>query len=166
MYCTCTCTAAASPLRLYGQDSIVSVQCPVKVFRKTIDEALSNKLKKWVPYLNKTGNDIEINTKSSWYVGIQGQLHITGETERLSCIEIILHSFVLHLERKFAYLIVWLGTEFVIKKVVVDHAFWKNSMKDKLQFFFDEAMIKELADPRKARKMDLRSYDPKTKTFF
>lgn len=60
----------------------MSVQCPVKVFRKTFDEALSNKLKKWVPYLKKTPQGIEVYTKSSWYAEAQGQLHITGRTEK------------------------------------------------------------------------------------
>lgn len=68
-------------------------------------------------------------------------------------------------ERKLVYLIVWLGGEFVIKKVKVDHSFWKDQMKTKLQFFFDEAMVKEIADPRKARQMELREYNPQTKTF-
>lgn len=38
-------------------------------------------------------------------------------------------------------------------------------MEKKLSFFFNEAMIKELANPRKARRMELRDYNPKTKTF-
>lgn len=67
--------------------------------------------------------------------------------------------------RKSIHLIVWLGTEFTIKTVPVDHSFWNNSMKEKLNFFFNEAMLKELANPRKARKMELRKYDLKTKTF-
>lgn len=69
---------AASPLRLYGPDSIVSVRCPVKVFRKTLDEAMSGKNQKWLPYLKKKDGDICINVKSNWYAEAQGQLHITG----------------------------------------------------------------------------------------
>lgn len=63
------------------------------------------------------------------------------------------------------YLVVWLGAEFIIKDVSVDHSFWNNNMKNKLQYFFNEAMIKELANPRKPRKMPLREYNPQTKTF-
>lgn len=68
-------------------------------------------------------------------------------------------------ERKWMYLVVWLGEEFIIKKVSVDHSFWNNAMKSKLQYFFDECMIKELADPRSSRKMPLREFNPQTKTF-
>lgn len=89
----------ASPLRLYGQESIVAVQCPVKVFGKTFDEALSNRFKKWVPFLKKTpSGEIEINTKSSWYVEIQGQLHVSGEIEDSS--DIKMSNFVFKYFRK------------------------------------------------------------------
>lgn len=67
--------------------------------------------------------------------------------------------------RKFAYLVVWVGTEFTIKKIVVDHSFWNDQMKNKIEFFFNEAMIKELSDPRRERKMKLRQYDARSKTF-
>lgn len=73
---------AASPLRLYGHHSIVSVQCPVKVFRKTLDEAMSTKFKKWLPYFKKTDKGVDINIKSSWYAEAQGQLHITGKIKK------------------------------------------------------------------------------------
>lgn len=67
--------------------------------------------------------------------------------------------------RSTSFLVVWLGKEFIVQKVSVDHHFWENNMKDKLDFFFNEAMLKELANPRKKRKMELRDYDPKNKTF-
>lgn len=65
-------------MRLYGEDSIVSIQCPFKLFKKTFNEALSKKFKKWVPYLKQKDGDIQINEKSQWYAEAQGQLHITG----------------------------------------------------------------------------------------
>lgn len=61
----------------------------------------------------------------------------------------------------YAYVVIWLGEEWTIKKITVDHSFWKDNMEKKLQFFFDEAMIKEIANSRRARKMELRKYDPK-----
>lgn len=68
-------------MRLYGEDSIVNIQCPFKTFQKTFSEALSNKFKKWVPYLKLKDGDIQINEKSQWYAEVQGQLHITGWIE-------------------------------------------------------------------------------------
>lgn len=62
-------------------------------------------------------------------------------------------------------MVVWLGKEFIVRKVLVDHEFWENNMKKKLEFFFNEAMLKELADPRRKRKMELRDYDRKNNTF-
>ncbi|KAG4067520.1 hypothetical protein HA402_005292 [Bradysia odoriphaga] len=133
---------AASPIRLYGGDSIVSVQCTVKAFNKTVEDALAKNL---LPYFKQQNGVRTVNKKSSWYVEAQGQLHITG--------------------RSFVYLVAWLGAEFTIEKVPVDHEFWKNQMVDKLTFFYTEAMLKEVANPRKARKMELREYDRETNTF-
>lgn len=67
--------------------------------------------------------------------------------------------------RELAYLVVWLGTEFTVKKIAVDHSFWNDQMKKKFEFFFNEAMLKELADPRRERKMKIRQYDANSKTF-
>lgn len=125
---------------------------------------MSGKNKKWVPYLKKTDGDISINVKSNWYAVAQGQLHITGT---IATKNIFVGQFKPYgiTGRTFMYLIVWLGAEFTIKKVKVDHSFWNNFMKEKLKFFFNEAMIKELANPRKARKMELRKYNSQTKKF-
>lgn len=62
-------------------------------------------------------------------------------------------------------MVIWLGEELVVKRVAVDHSFWNESFKKKLEFFFMEAMLKELADSRRMRKMKMRKYDPATKTF-
>lgn len=80
----------ASPLRLYGPDSIVNVQCPVKAFRKTIDEAINRNL---LPLTYKDG-DINVKDNSNWYIEVQGQLHITGPLERT-------HFFVRFFDRIF-----------------------------------------------------------------
>lgn len=64
----------ASPLRLYGPDSIVNVQCPVKAFNKTVDEAIRRNL---LP-LNYKDGDVNVKENSNWYIEVQGQLHITG----------------------------------------------------------------------------------------
>lgn len=64
----------ASPLRLYGPDAMVMVQCPVKAFRKTFVEAIERNL---APLTYENG-DVHIKEKSSWYVEAQGHLRITG----------------------------------------------------------------------------------------
>lgn len=79
-----------------------------------------------------------INTKSAWYIELQGDLHIT--------------------KRKFAYLMIWLGkgqNQNQTVKVKRDDVFFHEEMKGKLVFFYKEAMLKELANSRKERKMDL-----------
>lgn len=107
--------------------------------------------------------ETEINVKHNWYIEVQGQLHITG---RLKIhLSIVINSDLSYLERKFAYMVIWLGTEFTIKTVAVDHTFWEHYMKEKLTFFFNECMLKELANRRKSRKMKLREYNPQLKTF-
>lgn len=133
----------ASPLRLYGDDSVVIVKCPVKCFKKTVDQAIrSNSLPFWK---SKDGN-VSINLKGSWYVEMQGVLHVT--------------------DKKIGFLVVWLGdNEYRIERVLRDDKFWEEKMKQKLLFFYNEAMLKEVVDPRKNRKMELREFDPSTNTF-
>lgn len=76
---------ASSPLRLYGTRSIVNVLCPIGAFKNTIDEAMANKK---LPFFKKTDGEICMNNKSSCYIEIQGQLHITGEIELLVFVSI------------------------------------------------------------------------------
>lgn len=155
----------ASPLRLYGPESIVNVLCPVKSFHKTIDEAMRMR-KRELPFKLKNGK-IVFNKKSRCYIEMQGQLHVTGIVQLIHYIPPIIYQIPKYfpIGRKKAYLIVWLEKEFTIKKMVVDHTFWNNHMKNKLEHFFNAAMIKELANPRSCRQMKLREYDPQTKTF-
>lgn len=68
----------ASPLRLYGPDSIVIVVCPVKAFGKTFEEAMSMS-KKVLPFQRKD-KDLKIDKKNNLYFEVQGQLHITGRS--------------------------------------------------------------------------------------
>lgn len=87
-----------------------------------------------------------INQKSAWYLELQGELHIT--------------------KRKFACLIIWLGeSQYEVVQVKRDDEFFEKEMKKKLVFFYEQAMLKELANPRKEREMDLRKYDQASNTF-
>lgn len=133
----------ASPFRLYGSDSIVIVKCPIKGFKKTIDEAIRTNL---LPFWKYNNGNVSINPKGSWYIEMQGMLHIT--------------------QKEFGHLVVWLGdNEVKIKTVERDDKFWDEEVKEKLVYFYNEAMIKEVVDPRRRRKMDLREFDLQSNTF-
>lgn len=133
-----------SPFRLYRDDSIISVKCPKNAYKKSMKYAIDNKL---IPFWSGTSCDRQINMKCHWWYEIQGQLRITG--------------------RQFAYLIIYLGESVyeIIEKIERNDEFWKNKMEKELAFFYNEAMLKEVVDPRDARGMDLRKYNAASQTF-
>lgn len=91
-------------------------------------------------------SDRRVNTKSHWYIEIQGQLHISNRT--------------------MAYLVIYLGgTVYEIIEIERDDDFWKKDMEKELVFFFHEALLKELVDPRDDRGMDVRKYNSEKETF-
>ena len=100
----------ASPMRLYGNNAIVAVKCPVEAYKMTLVETIaSNKLTFWKKSVFlQCIEEHEINEKCHWYIELQGTLHIT--------------------ERQIAYLIIWLSeTDHKIVKVTRDDQFWKNT---------------------------------------
>lgn len=129
----------ARPFRYYGSEHLLSIKCPLSEYKKTIDEA---KLQFW-----KMESRVKtLNKKSAWYLEIQGELHVT--------------------KRKTTFLMIWLGeSQFQVVQVKRDDDFFESEMKVKLDFFFNELMLKELANSRKERGMELRQYDEATKTF-
>lgn len=135
----------SAPLRLYGPESIVAVRCPLNCHNQSIDDAIDAKcLNFWKR--DRKNKGLSVNDKSAWYLQIQGELHVSG--------------------RKYAYLVVWLGDNHVkIQRIERDDEFWDSRMKPKLTFFFHESMLKELANPRRERKMKLREYDQQQNTF-
>lgn len=136
------CFLGASPFRLYGDNGIIVVKCPVKAFKKTIHQAIDSKL---INFWKTTSGVETINKTSEWYIEIQGELHVSY--------------------RSFAYIIVWVESEFRIEKVYRDDDFWFDVMKEKLVYFYENVMLRELVDPRKRRQMKLRAYNPETKAF-
>lgn len=132
------CFLGASPFKLYG-DFILSIKCPLKQFGIKICKAM-----KTLSFWNKrTG---QINRKSAWFIEIQGQLHVTM--------------------REKAFLMVWLGEEnFRVVEIVRDDSFFVEEMREKLSFFFNKVMLKELVDPRKTRSMALRHYNEELQAF-
>lgn len=65
-----------------------------------------------------------------------------------------------------AYLVIFLGVdEYEIVEISRNDVFWKNEMESELVYFFNEALLKELVDPREKRGMELRRYDSTKKTF-
>lgn len=136
------CFLGASPFRLFGDTAIVCVKCPLKAFKKTIDESIESKSINF--FVMKSGVET-VNKNSEWYIEIQGELHITRRT--------------------LAYLVVWVESEFRIEKVYRDDDFWFDEMEEKLVYFYENVMIKEQVDPRKKRHMQLRKYNTQTKAF-
>lgn len=132
----------ASPFKLYGNDYILSIKCPLKAYKKSIDDP---EIKFWKIESGKR----TVNKKSHWYLELQAELHIT--------------------KRKFAFLMIWLGDDtpegHEVVKLKRDDDFFEKEMKEKLMFFYNEVMLTELANSRVEREMELRQYDEASKTF-
>lgn len=131
----------ATPFRLYGDNGVVSIKCPKKEFGKSLQDA-----RKTISFWAGTAADRRVNYKSHWYFEIQGQLHIT--------------------ERQMGYLMIYLGDDdYEIVEIERNDEFWKQEMEQELVYFYNEALIKELVNPRDERGMDIRKYNPKSQTF-
>lgn len=131
----------ASPFKVVGDDHILFVKCPLKLYQKQVDQV---KMQFWTT----KGGKKNLNKNSAWYIEVQGELQVT--------------------KRKWAYLFIWLGedqSQHQIIEIRRDDRFFEEEMKEKLLLFYTEGMVKELADPRKDRNMDLRVWDASEKTF-
>lgn len=134
------CFLGASPFKLYG-DSILTIKCPLKEFGSNINEVIEK-----LPLWKKQNGNLIINKKSPWFIELQGELRVT--------------------DREKALLMIWLGdNNFKIFEIEKDDNFFDTEMKEKLSFFYNECMLKELVDARKARFMDLREYDEELQIF-
>lgn len=137
------CFLATSPFRYVDSNGIIVIKCPVKAYKeKSIQDAI---VKKLIPFWKLESRKEIINKNSAWHIEIQGQLHISMKS--------------------FAYLVVWIESEFKIKKIIRDDDFWDAKMKAPLIYFYQQVMLKELINPRKNRNMPLRAYNPATETF-
>lgn len=131
----------ASPFRLCGNNHILSIKCPVKEYRKEFQRAIPN-----IKFFQTKKNDVTINKKSEWYIELQGDMRVTG--------------------RRNAFLMIWLGeANYRIFEVERDDDFFKEKINEKLTFFYNECMLKELVDSRAGRFMKLRTYDATTLSF-
>lgn len=130
----------ASPVARYGDNCLIFIKCPLKLFNKSVDEAIIK-----LPFWKKDRGQAVINEMSDWHIQIQGQLRIFRFVEAL--------------------VMIWLGKEYKILKILRNDDFFETRMKSKLTEFYDEVMIKELVDPRKTRSMGLREYNEELKAF-
>ncbi|KAG4074917.1 hypothetical protein HA402_009342 [Bradysia odoriphaga] len=130
----------ASPFMLYGDNGIVAIKCPKKAFGKCMNDAL-----KTISFWTGTATDRRINYKSHWYYEIQGQLHIT--------------------RKQMAYLVIYLGDTYEVVEIEKNDEFWKEKMEKELVYFYNEALLKEIVNPREERAMDLRKYNSKKEIF-
>lgn len=94
------CFLATSPFRLYGDNGILVIKCPVKAYKYDVQEAINRKL---IPLWKTVSRVATINKMSPWYIEIQGQLHIASKS--------------------YAYVVVWLESEFKIEKIPRDDDF-------------------------------------------
>ncbi|KAG4076831.1 hypothetical protein HA402_004433 [Bradysia odoriphaga] len=136
------CFLGASPFRLHGPTGIVFVKCPVEAFKLNIDEAIDKKL---IAFWKRNNGVETINKSSAWYIEVQAELHIT--------------------RRVYAFVVVFVESDSRIEKIYRDDTFWSETMEKPLVFFYEQAMLKELVNPRRQRSMKLRAYNPTTKTF-
>lgn len=117
------------------------IKCPKKEFGKCTKDAT-----KTLSFWAGTATDRRVNHKSHWYYEIQGQLHIAN--------------------KQVAYLVIYLGDEkYEVVELERDEEFWKKEMEKELVYFYNEALLKELVNPREERGMDLRKYNSKSETF-
>lgn len=135
----------ASPFKLYGRNHILSIKCPLKLYGKKFDAVIDK-----IPFWKKENRCMNLNKENEWFIELQGELHITN--------------------RKYGYIMVWLGevegeAQYRIVEIPRDDSFFENSIKEKLVYFYEEVMIKELVDSRKKRHMPLREYDSVQKSF-
>lgn len=103
------------------------------------------KYKKLINFWKSEAGVEVVNERSEWYIEVQGELHVACKT--------------------FAFVVVWVESEFRIETVYRDDDFWFNTMEEKLVYFYENVMLKEQVDPRKCRQMNLRKYNPTTKLF-
>lgn len=131
----------SSPCRLYGKEHILNIKCPVKQYNKNFEDAISK-----ISFFKRIGGDVTINEKSDWFIELQGDMHITN--------------------RKQAFIMIWLGeSNYRVYEVAKCDSFFEKELKEKLNYFYMEVMIKELVDSRVGRQMELRKYDAE-KSYF
>lgn len=126
---------------LYGGNGIVVIKCPKKQFGKCMNDAIKS-----ISFWTGTATDRRVNRKSHWYYEIQGQLHVT--------------------KKQMAYLVIYLGDEtYEVMEIERNDEFWKEHMEKELVYFYNEALLKELINPREERGMELRKYNSKKENF-
>lgn len=132
----------SSPLKLYGQNHLLNIKCPLTQYNKKFNDAIAK-----LPFWDSLGN---LNENHEWYIELQCDLRITGRT----------HGFIM----------VWLGEfegakQYRIVEIPRNSEFFDKEIKQKITFFYTKCMLKELVDSRKRRTMALREYNAENDTF-
>lgn len=133
----------ASPFKLYGRNHTLNIKCPVKEYRQIFDDVI-HKFSFWDM---ATGN---LNTKHEWYIELQCELRATG--------------------RKLGFLMVWLGEcggspQYRIIEIPKDDKFFDDDIRHSVTYFYNEVMMKEIVDSRKASHMQLRVFNAENDCF-
>ncbi|XP_050526262.1 uncharacterized protein LOC126896990 isoform X4 [Daktulosphaira vitifoliae] len=112
----------ARPDGLIGDDGIVEIKCPVNAQYLTPEEAIKNKVIKYVHY--NEHKELILKRSSRFFYQIQGELHIS--------------------KRQYCYLIIWTPKGIVYCKIIRDDKFWNDNMEPKLIYFYEDFMLPEL----------------------
>jgi len=126
----------ATPDGLIGDDGIVEVKCPSSSQHLTPEEGIiEEKITFWT--LEKNGEIGNINKKHNWYFQVQGQLHVC--------------------KKSYCQFAVWTPKGMKIEKIKRDEELWKNTMVEKLRYFYINCLLPELAGSRFLRSMPIRN---------
>ncbi len=124
----------ASPDGLIGTTGIVEVKCPCTIEGTgTIHQAALQK--SFFLSANEAG-ELRLKSNHNYYYQIQGQLAITN--------------------RDFCHLVVCASTDQLILTIDRDDNLWRSFMLPKLQRFYVDCILPELADGRQHRGLKMR----------
>lgn len=128
---------AASPDGLLEDDGLLEIKCPSSCSNLTPEEGIESRKITFWSIDRKDKKITSINKKHIYFYQIQGQLHIS--------------------KRKYCLFVVWTPHGMKMEKVERDESFWEKHMKEKLEKFYFDCLLPELADPRYPRHMPIRN---------
>ena len=125
---------AATPDGVVSEELIVEVKCPKSAENKSLQELAAKPLSGGSNtfFLD---DKLHLKTSHTYYTQVQCQLACTGA--------------------KFCDFFVWTPSEVVCQRIARDEAFVPKRL-DKVQAFYNECIVPEIVDPRKARHMPFR----------
>lgn len=124
----------ASPDGLVGNDTLVEVKCLFSLKDVPLQQALSAPVRKICMEL--IDNAPRLRRTHKYYYQVQGQLNIC--------------------DREYCDFVVYAGGSISVDRIQKDTLLWENVMLPKLEHFFTQCMLPEIADARIPRGMRVR----------